>query len=271
MFARTSTNSTKIVPDTTSLLHSSIKSSILALVMNSYPSWMDSLATTKSKSARHISKKVPSQPRGHLFLLSHAFRTKNVGATFQRTMTYALQDLTHIILTYLDDVTAQSKKCSQHIEDLKIIFERCRKNNIRLNPLKCVFCVTTGRLLGFIVSQQGITIDPIKFHAINEIHPPRNLCQLQSLHGKPNFLRCFVPYYAIGDHDFLHLLLRDIPFHWDRHAQASFDSIKEAHIKSPLISPLDYDMDYILYLSISDISVAGVLIQVDDDQREHVI
>jgi hypothetical protein len=67
------------------------------------------------------------------------------------------------------------------------------------------------------------------------------------------------------------LLHRDIPFHWDHHAQATFDSLKETLNKSPLISPPDYDRDYILYLSASDVSVARVLIQVDDDQCEHVI
>jgi hypothetical protein len=46
------------------------------------------------------------------------FRLKNAGATFQHAMTYAFHDLAHIILPYLDDLTACSKKNSQHIEDL---------------------------------------------------------------------------------------------------------------------------------------------------------
>jgi hypothetical protein len=88
-----------------------------------------------------------------------------------------------------------------------------------LNPLKCVFCITAGCLLGFIVSQSGITVDPLKVKAITEIPPPRNLRQLQSLQGKDNFLRCFVPDYAIRAHGFLRLLRHDIPFHWDDYAQ----------------------------------------------------
>jgi hypothetical protein len=147
------------------------------------------------------------------------FGLKNADATFQRAMTYIFHDLAAIILAYLDDLTARSKKHTQHLDDLRVIFQRCRQYNIRLNPLKCVFCVTAGRLLGFIVSQSGITVDPLKVQAITELPPPRNLRQLQSLQGKSNFLRRFVPGYAIRAHGFLRLLRHDIPFHWDDYAQ----------------------------------------------------
>jgi hypothetical protein len=112
------------------------------------------------------------------------FSLKNDDATFQRAMTYIFHDLAHIILTYLDDLTARSKKRTQHLDDLRIIFQQCHQYNIHLNPLKCVFCVTAGRLLSFTVSQSGITVDPLKIQAITEIPPPQNLRQLQSLQGK---------------------------------------------------------------------------------------
>jgi hypothetical protein len=86
-------------------------------------------------------------------------------------MTYIFHDLAAIILAYLDDLTARSKKCTQHLDDLRIIFQWCRQYNIHLNPLKCVFCVTVGCLLGFIVSQSGITMDPLKVKAITKIPP----------------------------------------------------------------------------------------------------
>jgi hypothetical protein len=46
------------------------------------------------------------------------FGLKNVGETFQQAMTYIFHDLAHIILAYLDDLTAQSKKCTQYLDDL---------------------------------------------------------------------------------------------------------------------------------------------------------
>ena len=53
------------------------------------------------------------------------------------------------------------------------------------------FCVETGRLLSFIVSKDGIHIDPLKIVAIVSLPPPTNIMELQSLQGKENFLHRF--------------------------------------------------------------------------------
>jgi len=107
--------------------------------------------------------------------------------------------------------------------------------------------------------------------AITKFPPPRNLCQLQCIQGKSNFLSLFVPDYATCAHGFLHLLHHDVPFQWVEHAQTNFYELKYTLSNSPLISPLDYDRDYILYLSASVVSVAGILVQLGDDGSEHVI
>ena len=114
-------------------------------------------------------------------------------------------------------------------------------------------------------------MDPLNVKAITEIPPPRNLRQLQSLQGKDNFLRLFVLDYAIRAHGFLRLLRHDIPFHWDDYSQQTFDDLKEALSNAPLISAPNYNRDYILYVSASAVSVAGVLVQLGDENHEHVI
>jgi hypothetical protein len=114
-------------------------------------------------------------------------------------------------------------------------------------------------------------VETLKVQAIIKIPPPKNLCQLQSLQGKANLLRCFVPDYTTHVHNFLRLLHHYIPFRWDEHAQTIFDDLKVALSNAPLISPPDYNRDYMLYLLASAVSVAGVLVQLGDDGREHVI
>ena len=94
------------------------------------------------------------------------FSLKNDGATFQRAMSYAFHDITRIVEAYLDDLAAHSKKRADHPAHLKAIFDQCRKYKIRLNPLKCSFCVIAGRLLGFIISKHGIMVDPKKVETI---------------------------------------------------------------------------------------------------------
>ena len=101
------------------------------------------------------------------------FGLKNAGSTFQRAMTYCFHDLIHIILVYLDDLTARSPKRAQHIDDLREVFLRCHKYKICLNPLKCIFCVPISHLIGFIISHKGIIVDPLKFQAILDLPSPK--------------------------------------------------------------------------------------------------
>jgi hypothetical protein len=88
------------------------------------------------------------------------FGLKNVGVIFQHAMSYTFHDINHIIQPYLDDLPIHSMHRQDHPTHLWAILLCCCYYRIRLNPHKCVFCVESGRLLGFIVFIHGIRVDP---------------------------------------------------------------------------------------------------------------
>ena len=91
----------------------------------------------------------------------------NVGATFQRAMDIDFHSLIgRSVVVYLDDVTIFSKKREEHTFHLKQIFKHCWKYGISLNPKKCVFAVTEGKLLGHVISKKWISIDSERIRAI---------------------------------------------------------------------------------------------------------
>jgi hypothetical protein len=167
-------------------------------------------------------------PWGTLQYRKLPFGLKNVGATFQRAMSYAFHNIKHIVEPYLDDFLAHSAHQRGHICHLRAIFLRFRNYNIHLNPHKCIFVFESGRLLNFVVSKDGIRVDPLKFKAILALPPPNNLTQLQILQGKANFLRPFICNYAKITKGFMRLLQKDDPFIWDAISQHSFDYLKHA-------------------------------------------
>ena len=113
----------------------------------------------------------------------------NAGATFQRDMDIAFSGLIgRSVVIYLDDITIFSKRREEHAFHLRHIFERCRKYGISLNPKKCVFAVTEGKLLGHVVSKKGISIDPERIRAIEQIPLPHNKKGMQSFMGTINFV-----------------------------------------------------------------------------------
>jgi hypothetical protein len=199
------------------------------------------------------------------------FGLKNVGATFQRAMSYAFHDIKHIFQPYLDDLPAHSLCRADHPNHLQAIFVRCRFYRIHLNPHKCIFCIESGCLLGFIVSCHGIRVDPIKVEEILNLPPPYYLRQLQSLQGKANFLHRFIPNYAEITRGFTCLLKKDSEFVWDKVANNAFETLKLSLTKAPLLFPPDYRRDYFLYLATSEYTIGMVLVQEDDNHDEHVI
>ncbi|KAM2115143.1 hypothetical protein ACFX1Q_023609 [Malus domestica] len=95
------------------------------------------------------------------------FSLKNAGATYQRAMQKIFNDMLHKnVECYVDDVVVKTKKRSYHLKDLQIVFERLRKYNLKMNPLKCEFGVISGKFLGFIVKHRGIEVDKSKIKAI---------------------------------------------------------------------------------------------------------
>ena len=88
---------------------------------------------------------------------------------------------------YIDDVVVKSKGHQEHLADLRKDLECTRKHGLKMNPNKCVFSVSAGQFLGFMVHERGIEISQKTITAINQVVAPETKVELQSLIGKINF------------------------------------------------------------------------------------
>ena len=117
----------------------------------------------------------------------------NAGATYQRGMTTIFHDMIHKkIEVYVDDMIVKSITEEEHVEYLLKMFQRLRKYKLCLNPNKCTFGVRSGKLLGFIVSQKGIEVDPDKVKAIKEMPAPKTEKQVRGFLGRLNYISRFI-------------------------------------------------------------------------------
>lgn len=121
--------------------------------MKSSPSWKVSLVTTRFGFNYKINRKWYSLHHGepsHIVSFPLDLRTF---VTLNNVWCYMFHNLVHIILAFLDSLTTQSNKRLNHLTNLHIIFLGCHHYNIWLNPLKRVFYIVVGCLIGFIISQ----------------------------------------------------------------------------------------------------------------------
>ena len=85
------------------------------------------------------------------------FGLKNVGATYQRVVNLIFHNLIgKFMQVYIDDIVVKSEPKDNHLDHLRLSFERMRQHGLKMNPLKCAFGVFIGEFLGFVIHQKRL-------------------------------------------------------------------------------------------------------------------
>ncbi|XP_019051750.1 PREDICTED: uncharacterized protein LOC109114099 [Nelumbo nucifera] len=175
-------------------------------------------------------------------------------------MATLFHDIIHRELkVYVDDIIAKSKKVENHLKDLRKLFERLRKFCLKLNPQKCIFGASSGMLLGFIVSQKGIEIDPAKVKAIIGISPPQAEKEVISFLGRLQYILRFIAQLTPICEPIFKLLKKNTSVKWNEDCQEAFDKIKEYLTNPPVLAPPSLGEPLLMYLSVQEDFVGCIL------------
>ena len=104
------------------------------------------------------------------------------------------------------------------MRDLRQIFDRFRRHQLKMNPLKCAFGVTSGKFLGFMVRHRGIEIYRAKIDAILRMPESRDIHELKNLQGRLAYLRRFISNLTEKYQPFSRLMKKVCRFSGRRHA-----------------------------------------------------
>jgi hypothetical protein len=156
------------------------------------------------------------------------FVLSNAGVTFQRDTQIAFNDLIgKIIQIYLDDLIVYSRNQSDHFSHLRKILVQCRKFGINLNPSKFIFNITKGKILGHIVFDSEISIDPERIVVILNLPSPTSKKEVQAFMGIIDFSHRFVPAFFVMVKQIHNLLKKDRSFSWTDDIKKSFVRINK--------------------------------------------
>ena len=98
---------------------------------------------------------------------------------------------------------------------MKKLFERLRIFHLKLNPAKCTFRATSGKLLGFVVSKKEIKIDPNKVQVIQDLPPPQTQKKVRSFMGRLNYIAQFISQMTAKCIPIFKMLLKHNSNKWD--------------------------------------------------------
>ena len=146
-------------------------------------------------------------------------------------------------------MVVKSKVVSEHVGDLENIFEILRKHKLHFNASKCSFSVGSGKFLGYLVTHQGIEVNPNQIKAINSLQSPRNPKEVHKLTGMIAALNRFIFRSVDRCKPFFLLMNKRKWFKWTEECALTFQCLKEYLSRLPIMSSPEVDEVLFAYIS----------------------
>lgn len=162
---------------------------------------------------------------------------------------------------YIDDIIIAASNKKEHDQILSKVIERARKYNIKFNHNKIQYCANEVKYLGYIISNQGISIDKNRSDAINAIENPKNVKELQRILGMINFVRGFIPNLTDITHPLRQLLKKDSSFLWLPCHTLILNKIKNLIKNAQYLNTFDVNKSITLQTDVSKFGLGCCLMQ----------
>ena len=180
----------------------------------------------------------------------------NSPSTYQRVMEQCLGDLNmKICAIFLDDLIIFADTFEEHLERLEMVFNRLRECNLKLAPKKCAFMQKEVKYVGYIVSEDGVAVDPEKIAKVRNWPTPTNPEEVRQFVGFAGFYRKYVENFS----KIVKPLYEVMPaqnkksckktkspenFVWGQEQETAFKELKERLTTAPILAYPDYTIPF---------------------------
>lgn len=190
---------------------------------------------------------------------------KSLPQCFQKVMETLLRGLQGIQV-YLDDVVVYGRTRAEHDSRLQAVLDRLQQHEVTLNVDKCLFGVDTVEFLGFVISREGISVNPARVQGIRDLRAPQTIKELQTVLGLFGFYSRFLKGYSTR----VEVLRRQLrkgagPFRWTTEMEDAFNDVREAIISSTALAMFDPALPTFVTTDASDVGLGAVLSQLHQD------
>ncbi|XP_057543823.1 uncharacterized protein LOC130823208 [Amaranthus tricolor] len=189
------------------------------------------------------------------------FGLTNAPSTFMRLMNEVLRPfLGKFVVVYLDDILIYSKREDEHLLHLLEVFTVLRKQKLYGKLEKCNFMLYEVTFLGYIISGEGVKVDPSKIEAIQSWPSPKTLTEVRSFHGLASFYRRFIRNFSTLMAPITECTKKG-SFEWTPQAQKAFEEVKEKMCNTPILALPDFSKPFEVECDASGRGIGAVLIQ----------
>ncbi|KAG1956972.1 retrotransposable element [Pimephales promelas] len=210
-------------------------------------------------------------PRGHFEYLVMPFGLSNSPAVFQALVNNVLRDMVdQFIYVYLDDILIFSSSLQEHVQHVRRVLQRLLENGLFVKAEKCSFHAQSVPFLGYIISSEGLRVDPDKVKAVVDWPSPDSRKALQQFLGFANFHRRFIRNFSQLVAPLTALTSPRTTFRWSNTAEAVFTNLKSRFVSAPILVTPDPTRQFVVEVDASEVGVGAVLSQrASSDDKLH--
>jgi len=191
------------------------------------------------------------------------FGMTNSPATFQTMMNDIFRNLIAegIVVVYLDDILIFTKTKEEHERAVRRVLQVLKENKLFLRLEKCEFCKQQIEYLGLVISENEVSMDPVKVAGVREWPTPENKTDVQAFLGFVNFYRRFIRDFSAKARPLFDLTRSEQDWTWSGKEQVAFKDLKAVVTTAPvLVSPQESD-PFRIEADSSDFATGAVLSQ----------
>ncbi|GJE97660.1 polyprotein [Phanerochaete sordida] len=208
----------------------------------------------------HVPHTLFNTPEGTM--VSHVLQQGdcNGPATYQAVMNHIFAPYIGVFMdVYLDDIVIYSDTAEEHVRHVKLVIDVLRREQFYLSAHKLNFFASALKILGHIIDDKGVRMDPDKVDRVANWKVPTNRELLSGFLGAVGFLAPDCEGIRIPMGDLTPLTGTTTPWRWGPTEQRAFDAVKDTvqRWSDHHRVRLDYSPDAPPILLITDASLTG--------------
>ncbi|KAL0546237.1 hypothetical protein IC582_016143 [Cucumis melo] len=177
-----------------------------------------------------------------------SFGLTNAPAVFMDLMNRVFKDfLDTFVIVFIDDILIYSKIEAEHEEHLHQVLETLRANKLYSKFSKCEFWLKKVTFLSYVVSSEGVSVDPAKIEAVTSWPRPSRVSEICSFLGLAGYYRRFVEDFSRIASPLTQLTKKGTSFVWSPACKSSFQELKQKLVSAPVLTVPDGSRSFVIY------------------------
>lgn len=186
--------------------------------------------------------------------------------SFSRMMSIAFSGLTpDKCFLYMDDLIVIGNSEKHHLRNLKLVFDACKKFNLKLNPSKCKFFRSEVTYLGHKCTRDGVLPDDSKISSVMNYPTPTDKDSVRRFVAFCNYYRKFIHNFASIAFPLNKLTRKKSKFIWTDDCNVAFHKLKNSLISPRILKYPDFSKPFIITVDASQNGTGAILSQIHDN------